>query len=456
MGTPDQDVPREMAALLGAMTEARLDEAGRRRLAELVGREPEARRLYLDYCQMHALLRSAHGVLTALEPPARRRRAARFAAATAALASTAAIAFVILRLVWPTGGLQPAIAAVHGEVQILRGGERIPADAGGQIKPGERILTGPNGSAELRLADGTSIRVDGSTDVGFLQGKASRQVQLKTGVVRCEVMEQPPGQPLVFQTPHAELTVLGTAFELLAAPVESRARVHQGRVRWTGGGPSVEVAAGEVCTADIQGVQAWQPVCNLDFSTSQTVPPQLETVYCDTSSLHTAERSIVPAPRGIRLEEGGLRFAEARPMFGEHGLLVSRWAEEVGSDVAIEVEVSAGTKWSLGMAVDGDSFQGYRVIFAAPDYPFGCTIDSLYPAGQMLLAQDPRPLSYERSHVLRVEKYGRRMRVWVDREIRIDTEISHVLASDRRKTFAISNFGESPVIRSLRVWKAAQ
>ena len=86
----------------------------------------------------------------------------------------------------------------------------------------------------------------------------------------------------------------------------------------------------------------------------------------------------------------------------------------------------------------------------------GCTIDSLYPAGQTLLAQDPRPLSYERSHVLRVEKYGRRMRVWVDREIRIDTEVNHALASDRRKTFAISNFGESPVIRSLRVWKAAQ
>lgn len=61
MATPDQDVPREMAALLGMMTEARLDEAGRRRLAELVSKEPEARRLYLDYCQMHALLRSAHG-----------------------------------------------------------------------------------------------------------------------------------------------------------------------------------------------------------------------------------------------------------------------------------------------------------------------------------------------------------------------------------------------------------
>ena len=69
MATPEEDVLREMAGLLGAMTDARLDDAGRRRLAQLVREEPEARRLYLDYCQMHALLRSAHGVLTALEPP---------------------------------------------------------------------------------------------------------------------------------------------------------------------------------------------------------------------------------------------------------------------------------------------------------------------------------------------------------------------------------------------------
>ena len=76
-----------------------------------------------------------------------------------------------------------------------------------------------------------------------------------------------------------------------------------------------------------------------------------------------------------------------------------------------------------------------------------------HPSGQGLLAQDPRPIPYERDHILRVEKLGRRIRVWVDGELRIDTELSHPLPKDRRKTFAISNFGEPPLIRSLRVWK---
>jgi ferric-dicitrate binding protein FerR (iron transport regulator) len=438
------------------MTDAELDDTGRRRLAQLVREEPEARQLYLDYCQMHAMLRFAHGVLTALEPPEgqRRRRVKRMAVGVAVLALAATAALLTMWLVWPTRGLALTITATRGDVQVLRNGQRIAATLAGTVRPGERILTGADGTADLRLTDGTTMQVDSATDVGFGEQKGSRQVRLKTGAIHCEVAPQRPGRPLMFQTPHAELTVLGTAFDLLATPVESRLRVLEGRVRWTDGGRSVEVAAGQASTADIQGVQAWQPVCNLDFSTLKTIPPQLETVYCDTHTLHTGERKIVPAPRGIQMEDGGLQFVETRTAFGEHGLLVSRWRDAIGSDVAVELDIAAGAKWSLGIALDGDSFDGYRVIFAAPRYPNGIEVDSLYPQGQTLLAQDPRSISAEGDRTLRVEKQGTRFRVWVDRELRIDTVVEHPLAKDRKRTFALSNFGESPLIRALRVWKA--
>jgi hypothetical protein len=373
----------------------------------------------------------------------------------AVLALAATAAFVMVRVVWPTRGLESTIAAARGDVQVLRKGQRIAAEGAGTIRPGERILTGADGSADLRLTDGTALQVDSATDVGFEEQKDSRQVRLKTGAIRCEVSPQRPARPLVFQTPHAELTVLGTAFELTATPVESRMRVLRGRVRWTAGGRSIEVAAGELSTADTQGLQAWEPVCDLDVSKLRTIPPQLETVYCDTRTLHTPARKIVPAPNGMRLANDGLRFVDSRPVFGEHGLLVSRWQDDVGSDVAIEVDVAAGAKWSLGIALDGDSFDGYRVIFAAPRYPNGIELDSLYPAGQTLLAQDPRPISAERDHTLRVEKQGPRFRVWVDCELRIDTVVEHPLAENRKRTFALSNFGESPLIRAVRAWKVA-
>ena len=105
------------------------------------------------------------------------------------------------------------------------------------------------------------------------------------------------------------------------------------------------------------------------------------------------------------------------------------------------------------MAVDGDSFTGYRVIFASPQHQGGIGIDSIYPVQATLLAQDPRPIPPARDHTFRVEKLGQRIRVWVDRELRIDTEVAYPLAKDRKRTFAISNFGDVPFIRSLRVWK---
>lgn len=61
----------------------------------------------------------------------------------------------------------------------------------------------------------------------------------------------------------------------------------------------------------------------------------------------------------------------------------------------------------------------------------------------------------EKAYRQRVEKQRQRIRVWVDRELRIDTEVAHPLANDRRRVFAISNFGSPPLIRSLRIWRAA-
>jgi hypothetical protein len=56
-------------------------------------------------------------------------------------------------------------------------------------------------------------------------------------------------------------------------------------------------------------------------------------------------------------------------------------------------------------------------------------------------------------HTLRVEKRGSQLRVWVDRELRIDTVLSYPLAPDRMPTFALSQYGVGPLIKSMRVWR---
>ena len=297
--------------------------------------------------------------------------------------------------------------------------------------------------------------MDSATDVGFEEEKDSRQVRLKTGAMRCEVTPQRPDRPLVFQTPHAELTVLGTAFELTATPVESRVRVLRGRVRWTAGGRSVEVAAGELSTADIARPAGLATGCDLDFSTLKTMPPQLETVYCDTQTLHTAERKIVPAPNGIRVEDGGLRFVESRTVFGEHGLLVSRWQDAIGSDVAIEVDVAAGAKWSLGIALDGDSFEGIASSLRPRVTRMGSNSTACIPPGRRCWRRTLGPsrpngtIPCESRNEARVSASGSIVSCgsipsWTIRWRRTASGRSPSATSASR-----------PLIRALRVWKVA-
>ena len=78
--------------------------------------------------------------------------------------------------------------------------------------------------------------------------------------------------------------------------------------------------------------------------------------------------------------------------------------------------------------------RGYRVIFAALDeYPNGVAIDTISAYELMLLARDPRKISYDQDHTLRVERRGSRMRVAIDGQPRIETEVTQTLPEGRRR-----------------------
>jgi ferric-dicitrate binding protein FerR (iron transport regulator) len=437
MSVPCDEIRPELEALLAALTEQALDSDGRRRLSALLRDHPEARQVYLDHCQMHALLHSAHGTLRALERPSRRRL--RLAAAAAGILLAVAATLVLLDRRPLVRGL-----VTSGEAWIVRDGRRLPLD---RPRAGDRLVTGAGATSEAVLADGTRLRLRERTEAEFRPDR----IDLREGALLCSVA--PQSRPFAFSTPHAEATVLGTEFELSATGGETRLRTASGRVRLSAGAPSVEVGPGEEAAADARGLVRWTPVCDLDFSNARSLPASLDVVRCPSPLLHTPARKVSPAPDQARLTGGGLVLD---PRTGnEHNLVVARWTEEVGDDVVLEADVAGGQRWSLGFSVSGDSFEGVRVIFAVLGYPEGISVDTIHPVDCVVLASDPRPISYDRDHVLRVEKRGTRLRVWVDGLPRIDTELAHALPDARRRTFAISNFGAPPVVRRLRAWKAA-
>jgi hypothetical protein len=232
--------------------------------------------------------------------------------------------------------------------------------------------------------------------------------------------------------------------------------VAEGKVRFIRDGDSkpqgVDVGPGESAVASSQDLVRWTPVCDFDFSKMKELPPTMEALFCSSRVLHTPERKIESGAERIRFENGGLVFDPRPSPKKDHGLVVTRWKEDVGDDIVIEAGVAGGSPWSLGFALSGDSFEGYRIIFAIRENPGGIMIDTIAPIEFKPLFSDPRPIAFDKDHVLRAEKRGNRIKVWLDRELRIDAVIEHPLSPSRKRTFALSNYGESPVVRSLRVW----
>jgi ferric-dicitrate binding protein FerR (iron transport regulator) len=452
MSTPCEEIRPELEDLLGSMSEGRLDGARAKRLSEILKEHPDARQFYLDYCQMHALLESAHGVLQALGNPAlSRRRILSWSAAAAALLVLAGAAL----LARGPAPLEATVSALQGSAFVVRDDRRLPlADLRG-MRAGDRVVTPADATTELRFGDGSRVTLLEKSEI-TLRDDGRARLELREGSLRCDVTPQIAGRPFGILTPRAEVTVLGTSFELTASSEETRLLTRVGRVRLSSEGQSVEIGPGERGLATATGVVRWVPVRDFDFSTMTDVPSMLETTFCESPTHLTRDRKPGGARDRVRFVDGGLTFVQSPESQVKHGLVVLKDREEMGEDLILEAVVAGGVPWSLGLTVSGDDFEGYRVIFAAMDeYPNGVAIDTISAYELMVLARDPRKISYDRDHTLRVERHGSRIRVSIDGQPRIDTEVTQPLPEGRRRTYSMSNFGAPPKVKSLRVWKPA-
>src|SRR6185503_20885475 len=117
-------------------------------------------------------------------------------------------------------------------------------------------------------------------------------------------------------------------------------------------------------------------------------------MFCFSDVIHTPNRKIVPQPDRVSLSERGLKLGTNA---SRNGLTDLQWKDEVGEDLIVEVNVAAGPHWGLGVALSGNGFEGYRAFFAAiDDYPNGIAIDTIWPQDVLILARDPRPISYDK------------------------------------------------------------
>lgn len=144
------------------------------------------------------------------------------------------------------------IERVQGDVSLLSGPLRKPAQAGQSLAWGQGLETPPkDGAAVVKYPDGTRLELGPKTVIWEASNRPAgeeespKRVHLTEGVLALDVVRQP--KPMTLVTPHGEARVLGTSFVLQVEPNSTRVEMKEGKIRLTRkeDGAAVEVGAGQ-------------------------------------------------------------------------------------------------------------------------------------------------------------------------------------------------------------------
>lgn len=200
------------------------DPALRSELEELLRRNPDARRRFLDHCVAEMALVDALAGATAAPAdtslnsfqavPATIPRS-RSPARWWAVGITAAAALVLVCLaLWPGGEPQRAdsalVVAVIGTAEMEKDGRRTLLALNAQIPVHSRVLVPQGGLLVLTYADGTTVAMDGATDLVLAHADGAKHLRIAQGHCRFVVTPQLAAQPLRITSNDAVIEVVGT------------------------------------------------------------------------------------------------------------------------------------------------------------------------------------------------------------------------------------------------------
>ena len=201
----------------------------------------------------HQVRRSAGRPSLRLLPSRRRGAFGRFLIAAASIAACALLAW---------GWLLPLVQGAHPEgiatvavadaaARIQRGDQRLDIANGLALRDGDTVSVPPGSWARVRYADGTMLDIAPASEVTLSQPeKLGKRVLIASGSLTADIAKQPPERRMVFTTPTAAATVLGTKITLEVTPMSTRLEVERGRVGLTrrDEATGIEVGAGEYAT----------------------------------------------------------------------------------------------------------------------------------------------------------------------------------------------------------------
>jgi len=210
------------------------------------------------------------------------------------------LAFGLAFLAWKS--LSPApLDAVAGKATgapvLIRDGSRTPLDQSAPLRNGDRLETDSHSTVQLHYADGTTITIheDTACEVGLHPRTHAKRAFILRGQVSASVAQQPTDQPMVFESPNAAATVLGTKISLAVEEDETRLDVEEGLVELTRkeDGAKVPVPGGFFAEASKHKPLAARPLDSSLQVGGTKIPLQMPLDGKATIALYTKEGRLV-------------------------------------------------------------------------------------------------------------------------------------------------------------------
>ncbi len=213
--------------------------------AYLAGDLPEARKLLLeDHTRECVPCRRALKTAREGEAPAQtwRRPEAQatpalswrsykvWAMAAALIAGIGVAQFLVRELVPFGSGPSATVKTVDGDLFRIAGTSHLPIEVGADIREGETLRTGREGSAVVELGDGSLIEIRQRSELRLEDSRRGTTVELERGSVIVQAADQRQ-RHLYVATEDCLVSVTGTIFSVNHGTKGSRVAVIEGEVR---------------------------------------------------------------------------------------------------------------------------------------------------------------------------------------------------------------------------------
>ena len=228
-------------------------------LNEILRNEPEARKYYHEYLDLHGALEERLGVpdfssLNAVIDPETKPQTKSSPILFGGWGWAVAAALVV-GLFIQFSGQQPEAIPELPIAQITKlSGPLLWTGDGGQVnrnlQAGSKLFggtiegMGPDAWLELEFKDGSQVVIAGNS-ILTISDLVQKELRLREGSFSANVMPQPKGKPMLVRTRSALFEVMGTRFSVDAGLSSSTLTVNEGMVRATrlSDGSTVEVTA---------------------------------------------------------------------------------------------------------------------------------------------------------------------------------------------------------------------